>query len=147
MYTQSRQHLQREIYQSPACIYKTQRDLPITGMYTQSRQHLQREIYQSPACIRKADSIYRERSINHRHVYTKQREIYQSPACIFKAQRDLSITGMYTHVLLPARMVQDVWIDGLVRDHVPPIGNKTTMFSRSSHRFFRGNTPLPLRFQ
>ena len=74
---------QRKIYQSPACIYKAEKDLSITGMYIQSRDlsiagmYIQsREIYQSPACIYKA-------------------EIYQSPACIYKAKKDLSITGKY----------------------------------------------------
>ena len=30
----------REIYQSPACIYKAERDLSIAGMYVQNRQHI-----------------------------------------------------------------------------------------------------------
>ena len=33
---------QRQTYQSPACIYKADRDLSIAGMYIQSRQHLTR---------------------------------------------------------------------------------------------------------
>ena len=80
MYIHSRQH-QREIYQSPACIYTAdsmcihsrQRGLSIAGMYIHSRQH-QREIYQSPACIYTADSM-----------------------CIHSRQRGLSIAGMYIH--------------------------------------------------
>ena len=48
MYIQSREtsinrrHVytkQREVYQSPACIYKAERGLSIAGMYIQSRQH------------------------------------------------------------------------------------------------------------
>ena len=73
---QSEREREKEIYQSPACIYCNQRE-----------RERERE---------------REKEINRRHVYTairqreREKEIYQSPACIYIA--DMRIEHVFEHV-------------------------------------------------
>ena len=74
---------QREVYQSPACIFKADCIKHVPYVSTPSCL----PSYFADRIRKRALAVYlqsRERSINRRHVYTKQTasKIYQSPACI-----------------------------------------------------------------